>query len=230
MATALAICVTAINIFTGLYFPFIATPERAGRWIRCALSALIGWPCSRRERWCAAACWRCKGWRRNCSPIACFCAFRDFCNWHHSSDPGTVLSQAAVSQSAFRRLDAVVLVLRPFSKPERQRGFNALSMRGYSRWRCLDDRRFTFAMAYRRSIRRSWSSPISHPPTGRAPPRAWERGWPASCCRDPSTAPSCFSPREDWREPPTPAAVGRIHGNRAWRSPWPTRANTFTAR
>jgi putative ABC transport system permease protein len=30
MATALGVSVTAINIFTGLYFPFIATPERAG--------------------------------------------------------------------------------------------------------------------------------------------------------------------------------------------------------
>ncbi len=121
MATALAICVTAINIFTGLYLPFIATPERAGAldtvrtfgayWLALfAAGALV-----------CGGLLALQGLAAQLLTYRLFLRVWDFCNWHHSSESWDCSFSSRLSQSAFRRLDAVVLVLRPFSKPERQR-------------------------------------------------------------------------------------------------------------
>ncbi len=84
----------------------------------------------------------------------------------------------------------------------------------YSRWRWsrrLPPLRSQWHIAA--ASARSWSSPISHPPTGRAPPRA--RGNVAG----PQAAAEIHRPRHPafhrartGAEPPTPAAVGRIPG------------------
>jgi hypothetical protein len=71
LGTALGVAVAALNIFTGLAYPFAIAAPGSGTLACCKPSARIGPPCSRPAWRSAARCSRCRPSRPTCSAIAC---------------------------------------------------------------------------------------------------------------------------------------------------------------
>ena len=233
LATALGVSVAAVNLFTGLFYPFVIAPRRAGHPARVRrVLARHGRRRDVRLLRAAGGAGRC--WRSSC-PTASSCAFPVGCNWPPSSSSwGSTFSSPRYHRRSWpvHPLPSVWF----FGLYQKLNGsadpaFAPLAARALSSLLIAFTLAVaTFALAYRRNIRRIIEQPDIAPAGRRRPAtRVGSPSSPRACSRSPSNAPSFSSPPAPSRAaasiaccwPPTPASDSP--------SRWPTAAISSTA-